>query len=297
MSATKDLHRKCDSRRQAIAFEAAGLAWLAEAQHLDGAPVVKVHEYHPGTEMHPACLWEDRLSNTAPTPDTARAFGAALAHTHLAGAPYFGCGPQSLISRTVAETDRKDSIQNSNSSGLEEPWVGDGFMGSTRLPLRHQAPANWEEFYAEDRLIHYLPTARDNHSLGPNEVRVIERLCERLVDQKVTSPLPERFHNEGVQAARIHGDLWSGNVMWAPAGTLIDPAAHGGNPESDLAQLQVFGQPLMNEIYAGYLSVTRLPEHWQERIGLHQLHMLIVHAAIFGGSYGEQTADVARSYI
>ena len=40
--------------------------------------------------------------------------------------------------------------------------------------------------------------------------------------------------------ARIHGDLWSGNVMWtADSGqseaVLIDPAAHGGHREEDLA--------------------------------------------------------------
>ena len=53
--------------------------------------------------------------------------------------------------------------------------------------------------------------------------------------------------------ARLHGDLWSGNVMWTPDGVvLIDPAAHGGHRETDLAMLALFGCPYFEAVLAGY---------------------------------------------
>ena len=56
--------------------------------------------------------------------------------------------------------------------------------------------------------------------------------------------------------ARLHGDLWAGNVMWTPDGVvLIDPAAHGGHRENDLAMLALFGCPHYDDIVAGYQRV------------------------------------------
>jgi hypothetical protein len=42
---------------------------------------------------------------------------------------------------------------------------------------------------------------------------------------------------------RVHGDLWSGNVHIDQDGApwLVDPAAHGGHRETDLAMLALFG--------------------------------------------------------
>ncbi|MDT0440742.1 fructosamine kinase family protein, partial [Streptomyces doudnae] len=72
--------------------------------------------------------------------------------------------------------------------------------------------------------------------------------------------------------ARLHGDLWSGNVMWTGDGAvLIDPAAHGGHRETDLAMLALFGFPFMDEVLAGYQTVRRLRDGWADRFDLHQL--------------------------
>ena len=79
-------------------------------------------------------------------------------------------------------------------------------------------------------------------------------------------------------------------------GVLIDPLAQGAHAETDLAALSVFGQRHLDRIYAGYDEVSPLAAGWRERVGLHQLHMLIIHAFLFGGSYGAETASVARRY-
>jgi fructosamine-3-kinase len=88
--------------------------------------------------------------------------------------------------------------------------------------------------------------------------------------------------------ARLHGDLWPGNVLWAEEGRawLVDPAAHGGHRETDLAQLALFGgAPYLDRIIAAYHEVWPLADGWRERIPLHQLHLLLVHVALFGSSY------------
>ena len=80
-------------------------------------------------------------------------------------------------------------------------------------------------------------------------------------------------------------------------GVLIDPAPSGGHAETDLAALGVFGQPYLEETYQGYNQVSPLASGWQERIGLHQIHMLAVHANLFGGSYGSHTVQLASQYL
>lgn len=99
--------------------------------------------------------------------------------------------------------------------------------------------------------------------------------------------------------ARLHGDLWSGNLLWQRDGPplLVDPAARGGHRETDLAMLALFGAPHLPEIIAGYEAVSPLGAGWQDRVALHQVHPLLVHAALFGGGYGARAAAHARRYL
>jgi fructosamine-3-kinase len=99
-------------------------------------------------------------------------------------------------------------------------------------------------------------------------------------------------------SARLHGDLWSGNVMWTANGAvLIDPAAHGGHRETDLAMLALFGCPFLSAVLDGYQSVQQLKPGYQRRIGLHQLYPLLAHVVLFGGGYAHQTEAAARSAL
>ena len=105
----------------------------------------------------------------------------------------------------------------------------------------------------------------------------------------------ERQSNIG--AARTHGDLWSGNVMWTPGGAvLIDPAAQGGHAEEDLAALAVFGCPHYERILAAYNEASPLEDGWRERVALHQMHIIMIHCAVFGRSYVPEAVAIARRY-
>ena len=83
--------------------------------------------------------------------------------------------------------------------------------------------------------------------------------------------------------------------MWGRSGpNLIDPAAQGGHAEEDLATLHTFGAPHLAHIIAGYQEVSPLAPGWEQRIGLHQLHILTVHCFLFGRSYVPQTMAAVR---
>jgi fructosamine-3-kinase len=161
------------------------------------------------------------------------------------------------------------------------PAGGPTHIGPLLLP-NHPAP-DWATFYAECRLRPVLPRAR----LSSAGVRAVERVCERLPELAGPEEPP----------ARLHGDLWSGNVLWDRAGEpwLIDPGAYGGHREVDLAMLNLFGAP-GPAFLAAYEDRQPLAGGHAERVQLWQLFPLLVHAALFGGGYRESAARVAARY-
>jgi fructosamine-3-kinase len=167
------------------------------------------------------------------------------------------------------------------SYGLER----DGFIG--RLPLPNRTAPTWAEFYATRRLLPYLKLARDRDSITVEQAEAVEGIVRRLVDL-----VPE----EG--PSRLHGDLWNGNVIWTHDGgcCVIDPAAHGGHRETDLAMLALFGLAHLPRVLQAYEEVSPLAEGWEARVGVHQLFPLLVHACLFGGGYGARAAEVASRF-
>jgi fructosamine-3-kinase len=162
----------------------------------------------------------------------------------------------------------------------------DGFISS--LPLPNRVTDTWAEFYAVRRVLPYLKLARDRGHVTDDEAATIESLVGRLTDLIPVEP-----------PARLHGDLWNGNVLWGQDGRiwLIDPAACGGHRELDLAMLSLFGMPHLPRVLDAYAEAAPLAEGWEDRLPLHQLFPLLVHAALFGGGYGSRAADAARRYV
>lgn len=299
--------RKQDDCPGATRLEAQGLAWLAEAMPDGGAHVV------PAT-IGEGWIEEPRLAPTRVSAAAAEAFGRALAVTHAAGAPAFGVAPPGWDGRT-----------RMGRSGVR--------IRPCEPEPEGASPRRWGEFFADDRLAPYLRPCRDSGALTAGGVAVLERVCERLRDGDFDAAQPElvtraaRERGDRVVVARTHGDLWTGNVLWTPrgqtlawapgraglgpaaggaagpgprhgdiVGVLIDPLAHGAHAETDLAALGVFGQPYLERIIAGYDEASPLADGWRERVGLHRLHMLVIHAFLFGGPYGAETVSVARHY-
>jgi fructosamine-3-kinase len=209
------------------------------------------------------CLVIAWVEGSRPTVEAAEGFGRALAVTHGSGAPGFG----------TAEGD-------------------DGYIGT--LPLPNRSSPTWPEFFATRRLLPYLKLASDRGGISSSDAAAVDRVVRRIVDLAGPDEPP----------ARLHGDLWSGNLVWGLEHTvwMIDPAAHGGHRETDLAMLALFGCPQLPRVVDAYHEVSPLTPGWEDRLALHQLFPLLVHACHFGrGShgtgYGTRAGDAARSLL
>jgi fructosamine-3-kinase len=189
--------------------------------------------------------------------DGERELGHGLARTHMVGAPRFG-----------------------RFSGAGVGWLGP-------LALSNEPTDDWPQFYAERRLAPLARLASEREAMEPNGMRAVLRVCERMADLVGAAEAP----------ARLHGDLWQGNVLGDAHGRpwLIDPSPYGGHREVDLAMLALFGSP-SRDFFDSYQEVAPLTDGWQERVGLYQLMPLLVHALLFGGSYRDAAERMAQRY-
>lgn len=252
--------RKHDHRPGRIAFEVAGLRWLEQARGAAIAPVLA-----SGSDY----LEEPRLPSASPSVQAAEDFGRALAITHAAGATHLGAPPP----------------------GVQRAWMGEAPLAMILTAPKH--PQSWGAFYAEYRLAPHAEKA----PFTPGEREILERLFTRLASGIFDHAQPQLVRENSHHAARIHGDLWSGNLIWTPEGiVLIDPAAQGGHAEEDLAALAVFSAPYTQRIWDAYNEASPLADGWRERIDLHQLHILMIHAQLFGRGYASDVISIAQRY-
>jgi fructosamine-3-kinase len=157
-------------------------------------------------------------------------------------------------------------------------WHRDNFLAT--LPQDNTPADDWPTFYVERRLRPLCARAR----LG---VRVDHQLDALLARRDRFGP-PE-------PPARLHGDLWWGNVAsCGGAPVVIDPAVYGGHREIDLAMLALFGD-VPDALVAAYGEVWPLADGWRDRVPLYQLYPLAAHACLFGGSYGARVARTLTS--
>jgi fructosamine-3-kinase len=253
----------------ALAAEAHGLAWLG------GAGAVPVPEVVGWDESALVISWVP--AGAADAASAAR-FGRDLAMLHAVGADTFGAPWPGFIASLPLPNDG--------------PGAGDdgaaGRAGPGRAETAGEGAGAWPDWYASRRLLPYLRRAADAGALRPAQVRDVEAVVARIGDLAGPAEPP----------SRIHGDCWSGNVLWSGGrGWLIDPAAHGGHRETDLAMLALFGAPFLDRILASYAEAAPLAAGWRARVPLHQLHPLLVHACLFGAGYAGSVADAARAAL
>jgi fructosamine-3-kinase len=256
----------------AFAAEANGLRWLAAAD--GGPPVPRV------IGVTGDFLVIERLEPLEPpTPRAARRLGAGLARMHAAGASSFGAPwPGFIASLPLDNAPPASTAPASTARANVSP--------ASAVPGR--AGTDWGSWYAERRLRPYLRRAHDAGLLSRADVSLLETVLSRIGELAGPAEPP----------SRIHGDLWAGNVLWADGrGWLIDPAAHGGHRETDLAMLALFGAPHLADILQGYTETSPLADGWRSRVPLHQLHPLLVHVCLFGAGYTAQLVSAARTAL
>lgn len=198
-----------------------------------------------------------RLVPAPPTPVAARNLGRALAVTHASGARAFGAPP--------------------------DGWAGAAWIGSQ--PQTNDPEDSWGRYFAEQRVRPFVRRAVDVGHLDPDAARTIDAVCDRIADGVYDDDRPP---------ARIHGDLWAGNVVHTSEGAvLIDPAAHGGHGLTDVAMLMLFGLPHLQDFLTSYAEAAALPRDWSRLVPLHQLHPLATHTASHGPSYARGLLEAA----
>jgi len=205
----------------------------------------------------PGMLVLEWIEPGEPSAAAAERFGRELAATHRAGSPGYGAA-----------------------------WHG--YIGTLSQP--NAGGPSWAEWFAEQRLRPHLRAAADRGALTATDVRLVDQVLARIGDVAPPEEPP----------SRLHGDLWRGNVLWGDEGRawLVDPSAHGGHRETDLANLALFGGlPFLDHVLGAYQDVWPLAEGWRERRPLHQLHLLLVHAALFGGAYRDAVTGAAGSVL
>ncbi len=173
-------------------------------------------------------------------------------------------------------------LHRAGAESFGAPWAG--FHGSEPMD---NTPSHdpWHLWYSQRRLDPYLRASLKRAALSQGDARRVEQVMSKL-DASWDEP-----------PARLHGDLWTGNLLWGADGRcwLVDPAAHGGHRETDLAYLGLWGgAPQLSRILAAYREQWPLAEGWQERLAVHELSMYLLHTALFGESFASGVRDTLR---
>ena len=199
------------------------------------------------------------VCEVSPTQEAARQAGRELARIHAAGAEAFGAPP----------------------SG----WEGPNYIGTQEQECAPQE--HWGRFYSRQRVLPFARRAHEAGTLDAAGLGLVERACAAIESTEWD-----------VAPARIHGDLWAGNLLFAEEGPVfIDPAAHGGHPLTDLAMLALFGVPFREDVWRGYQEVTSLRGDFRDHLPLHQLHPLAVHTLTHGRGYARPLVAAARDTL
>lgn len=212
-----------------------------------------------GLDAERNVLQTRRVHEVSPSQDAARQAGRELARIHAAGADAFGAPPTG--------------------------WEGPNYIGTQEQECTPRE--DWGEFYVNQRVLPFARRAVEAGNLDAEGMALVAQACAAVVGTRWD-----------VAPARIHGDLWAGNLLFSDEGPVfIDPAAHGGHPLTDLAMLALFGVPFREDVWRGYQEVTPLPEDFREYFPLHQLHPLAVHTLTHGRSYARPLVTAARETL
>ena len=145
------------------------------------------------------------------------------------------------------------------------------------LQHNEQTQYNWSLFLGQMRI---LPMARICYDKGLLPKAMLERL------ERLCRDIYRRIDMSKIMPSLLHGDLWSGNILFNMNGAvLIDPALYFGDREMDLAFILMFNT-FGKTFFDAYTKVHPLSEDFYDvKVPLYQIYPFLVHTALYGSPY------------
>jgi fructosamine-3-kinase len=161
----------------------------------------------------------------------------------------------------------------------------DNNIGATRQ--LNEISNNWCEFYIERRLKPQFKWLKQG--ITQSDVIKFEQPLYECAERLLTDHQPPK--------SLVHGDLWSGNAASCDDMPCIyDPAVYYGDPETDLAMMQLFsGFP--SAVFKAYHQIYPKTAGFEDRQKLYQLYHLLNHINLFGNNYQSQTLGLITQLL
>lgn len=149
-----------------------------------------------------------------------------------------------------------------------------------------QTQYNWTLFLGQMRIMPMARVCYDEGKISKQILEQLERLCRDLY---------KRIDMSTIYPSLLHGDIWSGNVLYDSKGAcLIDPAIYYGDKEMELTFILLFNT-FGDTFFNAYNAIHPLSkEFYESKVPIYQIYPLLVHIALYGSSYLSPLEDILR---
>ena len=146
---------------------------------------------------------------------------------------------------------------------------------------------DWLTFYIERRLWPRLMGAIDSGNLPTAIIRQVEKLISRLPNLCIPD----------IKPSLLHGDAQQNNFISTQLGAMvIDPSVYFGNPEMDLAHVDIF-QPVPEDVFIGYQEIMPMDPGFSERRPLWRIPGYLAAVTVEGAGYLDKLTDALQKYL
>lgn len=152
-------------------------------------------------------------------------------------------------------------------------YDSDNYIGLN--PQKNIISSDWGEFFVEYRLEYQISIIKDS--------AIKNRFNEILRENR--TKLSDFLNENTKHSSLVHGDLWSGNVLYDKKRVwLIDPAMYYGDREVDIAMSEMFGG-FGADFYEAYEQKYPKSKEYVTKKIIYNLYHYLNHYNLFGSGY------------